>query len=107
MQANEQLSFAFEHCHRSHVRNQRRILKYLIPVKLTLGSLPSLELVRRHGLTEVGRSRGFVHSSRGDAFFSETASEMHSSKGDVFLSEIASEFWRIILRACPASHQSE
>ncbi|GAQ78793.1 hypothetical protein KFL_000190120 [Klebsormidium nitens] len=52
VRANQQLSFAFEHCHRNHARNQRRILKYLIPVKLTLGSLPNLDLVRRHNLTE-------------------------------------------------------
>ncbi|KAF1453849.1 PCI domain-containing protein 2, partial [Spheniscus mendiculus] len=37
-QAEEYLSFAFEHCHRSSQKNKRMILIYLLPVKMLLVS---------------------------------------------------------------------
>ncbi|XP_041321657.1 PCI domain-containing protein 2 isoform X3 [Pyrgilauda ruficollis] len=37
-QAEEYLSFAFEHCHRSSQKNKRMILIYLLPVKMLLQS---------------------------------------------------------------------
>uniref|UniRef100_G3T6X1 PCI domain-containing protein 2 n=1 Tax=Loxodonta africana TaxID=9785 RepID=G3T6X1_LOXAF len=40
-QAEEYLSFAFEHCHRSSQKNKRMILIYLLPVKMLLVSLLS------------------------------------------------------------------
>lgn len=36
--AEEYLSFAFEHCHRSSQKNKRMILIYLLPVKMLLVS---------------------------------------------------------------------
>ncbi|PKU38897.1 pci domain-containing protein 2 [Limosa lapponica baueri] len=38
-QAEEYLSFAFEHCHRSSQKNKRMILIYLLPVKMLLGHI--------------------------------------------------------------------
>lgn len=34
--AEEYLSFAFQHCHRSSQRNKRLVLIYLLPVKMLL-----------------------------------------------------------------------
>lgn len=34
--AEELLSFAFDHCHRSSQKNKRMILIYLLPVKMLL-----------------------------------------------------------------------
>lgn len=39
--AEEYLSFAFEHCHRSSQKNKRMILIYLLPVKMLLVSTPT------------------------------------------------------------------
>ena len=50
--ANKCLSFAFENCHKHSVRNKRRILIYLIPVKVSLGNMPKLELLRKYNLSE-------------------------------------------------------
>ncbi|KXZ43575.1 hypothetical protein GPECTOR_86g368 [Gonium pectorale] len=50
--ADEHLSFAFEHCLSSSRNNERRVLRYLIPVKMLLGVLPSEALLQRYGLTE-------------------------------------------------------
>lgn len=49
--AEEYLSFAFEHCHRSSQKNKRMILIYLLPVKMLLVSAapaaPGLAGLRR------------------------------------------------------------
>lgn len=53
--AEEYLSFAFEHCHRSSQKNKRMVLIYLLPVKMllvsglssSLGACP-LQGVRSH-----------------------------------------------------------
>ncbi|XP_041128454.1 PCI domain-containing protein 2-like isoform X2 [Polyodon spathula] len=37
-QAEEYLSFSFQHCHRSSRKNKRMILIYLLPVKMLLAS---------------------------------------------------------------------
>ena len=39
--AEENLDYAFQHCHRNAIQNKRRILQYLVPVKLFRGRLPS------------------------------------------------------------------
>lgn len=49
--ANEKLSFAFEHCLRSAQPNKARIAYFLVPVKMLLGVLPSQALLERYGLT--------------------------------------------------------
>eukprot|EP00271_Cylindrocystis_brebissonii_P021880 TRINITY_DN8136_c0_g1_i3.p1 TRINITY_DN8136_c0_g1~~TRINITY_DN8136_c0_g1_i3.p1 ORF type:complete len:263 (-),score=63.09 TRINITY_DN8136_c0_g1_i3:596-1384(-) len=50
--ANEKLGYALQSCQRVKVGNVRRILKYLIPVKLSLGVLPSERLLHQFGLPE-------------------------------------------------------
>jgi len=50
--AEENLNYALEHCHKDAVRNKRKILNYLIPVKLMRGRLPSVELLVKYNLVE-------------------------------------------------------
>jgi nuclear mRNA export protein PCID2/THP1 len=41
-QAEVSLDYAFQHCHKDAIHNKRCILKYLIPIKLYRGRLPSM-----------------------------------------------------------------
>ncbi|GIL81754.1 hypothetical protein Vretimale_1374 [Volvox reticuliferus] len=50
--ADEHLTYAFEHCAVTSPNNIRRVLRYLIPVKMLLGILPSEGLLRQYGLLE-------------------------------------------------------
>jgi len=50
--ANDALSFAFQRCHRRSHKNKRRILIYLLPVKMLLGFIPKRTLLRKYNLTE-------------------------------------------------------
>ncbi|KAK7073186.1 PCI domain-containing protein 2 [Halocaridina rubra] len=50
--ADEALSFAFERCHIGSRKNKRRILIYLIPVKMLLGYLPKDYIMQRYNLAE-------------------------------------------------------
>ncbi|CAI5482931.1 unnamed protein product [Closterium sp. Yama58-4] len=59
--ADEKLGFALRRCHRSKPFNIRRILRYLIPVRLSLGHLPSPQLLRNHHLQEY---EGIVQAMR-------------------------------------------
>ena len=47
-EAEASLSYASRHCHRSASGNKARILKYLIPVALLLGRLPSVSLRQQY-----------------------------------------------------------
>ncbi|NXU80301.1 PCID2 protein, partial [Oreotrochilus melanogaster] len=51
-QAEEYLSFAFEHCHRSSQKNKRMILIYLLPVKMLLGHMPTIQLLKKYDLMQ-------------------------------------------------------
>ncbi|XP_023570973.1 PCI domain-containing protein 2 isoform X4 [Octodon degus] len=51
-QAEEYLSFAFTHCHRASQKNKRMILIYLLPVKMLLGHMPTVELLRKYHLMQ-------------------------------------------------------
>ncbi|XP_063160936.1 PCI domain-containing protein 2 [Candoia aspera] len=51
-QAEEYLSFAFEHCHRSSQKNKRMILIYLLPVKMLLGHMPMVQLLKKYDLMQ-------------------------------------------------------
>ncbi|EPY86935.1 PCI domain-containing protein 2 [Camelus ferus] len=51
-QAEEYLSFAFEHCHRLSQRNKRMVLIYLLPVKMLLGHMPTIELLKKYHLMQ-------------------------------------------------------
>lgn len=50
--AEEVLSFAFVHCHRSSQKNKRMILIYLLPVKMLLGHMPTIQLLRKYDLMQ-------------------------------------------------------
>ncbi|KAH9610183.1 hypothetical protein KSS87_000204 [Heliosperma pusillum] len=50
--ADEKLSYALTHCHLHHETNIRMILKYLIPVKLSVGILPEDSLLEKYSLLE-------------------------------------------------------
>ncbi|CCI50016.1 unnamed protein product [Albugo candida] len=50
--AEKCLDYAWEHCHKSHVRNKRMILQFLVPVKLLLGIMPSPQLMSSYALDE-------------------------------------------------------
>lgn len=50
--AEENLSYALQHCHKNAVGNKKRILNYLIPVKLMRGRLPSVNLLEKCNLVE-------------------------------------------------------
>ncbi|XP_020913510.1 PCI domain-containing protein 2 [Exaiptasia diaphana] len=50
--ANEYLTFAFEHCHHMSPKNKRAVLIYLIPVKMLLGLMPSLEVLQKYKLMQ-------------------------------------------------------
>ncbi|XP_067944612.1 PCI domain-containing protein 2-like [Watersipora subatra] len=50
--ADEYLTFAFEHCHRSSRANRRLILISLLPVKMLMGRLPQKEALQRHDLMQ-------------------------------------------------------
>mmetsp|Transcript_14482 Transcript_14482/g.41239 ORF Transcript_14482/g.41239 Transcript_14482/m.41239 type:complete len:296 (-) Transcript_14482:59-946(-) len=50
-EANDHLSYAFDHCHPSHYTQRRLILKYLVPVKIfAKQSLPSDALLQKYDL---------------------------------------------------------
>lgn len=39
--AETHLDYALQHCHKDAIKNKRRILKYLVPIKLYRGRLPT------------------------------------------------------------------
>ncbi|WJX78454.1 Enhanced ethylene response protein 5 [Trifolium repens] len=52
--ADYKLSYALKHCNPQHEANIRMILKYLIPVKLSIGILPNHRLLEKYNLLEYG-----------------------------------------------------
>ena len=50
--AEENLDYALKHCHKNALTNKKCILRYLVPVKLYRGRLPSSSLLQKYGLTE-------------------------------------------------------
>ncbi|KAJ0067281.1 hypothetical protein NL108_015822 [Boleophthalmus pectinirostris] len=50
--AEEYLSYSFDHCHRSSQKNKRMILIYLLPVKMLLGHMPTLQLLKKYDLMQ-------------------------------------------------------
>ena len=50
--AEENLDYALQHCHKDAVANKQRILRYLLPVKLYRGRLPSPKLMSKYSLKE-------------------------------------------------------
>ena len=39
--AEKNLDYAFRHCHQNAINNKRRILRYLVPIRLYRGKLPT------------------------------------------------------------------
>jgi nuclear mRNA export protein PCID2/THP1 len=50
--AEENLDYALRHCHKDAWKNKRNILRYLVPVKLYRGRLPTSALLQKYGLQE-------------------------------------------------------
>ncbi|XP_018417753.1 PREDICTED: PCI domain-containing protein 2 isoform X2 [Nanorana parkeri] len=50
--AEECLSFAFKNCLRTCQKNKRMILIYLLPVKMLLGHMPTIQLLRKYDLMQ-------------------------------------------------------
>eukprot|EP00578_Thalassiosira_sp_NH16_P012105 CAMPEP_0181113110 /NCGR_PEP_ID=MMETSP1071-20121207/20173_1 /TAXON_ID=35127 /ORGANISM="Thalassiosira sp., Strain NH16" /LENGTH=413 /DNA_ID=CAMNT_0023197127 /DNA_START=8 /DNA_END=1249 /DNA_ORIENTATION=+ len=50
--AEQNFDYALRHCHHTAVANKKRILNYLIPVKLLRGRLPSSKLLEKYSLQE-------------------------------------------------------
>jgi len=50
--AEQNFDYALKHCHKSSVANKKRILNYLIPVKLLRGRLPTNKLLEKYSLYE-------------------------------------------------------
>jgi hypothetical protein len=59
--AEENLDYAFLHCNKKATSNKKRILDYLIPVKLLRGRLPSDKLLDKYNLQEF---KDLVHGLR-------------------------------------------
>jgi hypothetical protein len=72
--AGQTLMVAFTHCHREQKKNKRRILQFLIPVRLLLGFFPAPALLHKYQLTQFS---GIVDSIRGGNLkhFNETLEE--------------------------------
>jgi len=49
--AEEYLYYAFKHCHKSSFRNKKRILHFLVPVRLLSGKIPSIKLLQKYKLS--------------------------------------------------------
>jgi len=60
--ADEYLTYAFEHSHKSSVKNKRSILIYLLPVKMQLGKMPSVKLLKQYELVPFVAVRNAVIS---------------------------------------------
>jgi len=50
--AEQNFDYALKHCHRSAVSNKKRILNYLVPVKLLRGRLPTSKLLHKYSFHE-------------------------------------------------------
>lgn len=50
--AEQNFDYALRHCHRSAVANKKKILNYLVPVKLLRGRLPTSKLLHKYSFHE-------------------------------------------------------
>nr|XP_043629008.1 enhanced ethylene response protein 5 [Erigeron canadensis] len=76
--ADHKLSYALTHCDPESEANLRRILKYLIPVKLSIGILPKRSLLEKHNLVEY--SDIVLAMRRGDLRLLRHALEEHEDR---------------------------
>ncbi|VVA10368.1 PREDICTED: PCI [Prunus dulcis] len=76
--ADHKLSYALRHCNPQSEANIRMILKYLIPVKLSIGILPNDWLLEKHNLVEY---KNVVQAlKRGDLRLLRHALEEHEDR---------------------------
>ncbi|XP_023537205.1 enhanced ethylene response protein 5 [Cucurbita pepo subsp. pepo] len=76
--ADQKLSYALMHCNPQREANIRMILKYLIPVKLSMGILPTRVLLEKYNLFEYGN---VVQSlTRGDPRLLRQALQEHEDR---------------------------
>ncbi|CAN6699299.1 unnamed protein product [Malus baccata var. baccata] len=76
--ADHKLSYALKHCNPQREANTRMILKYLIPVKLSVGILPNDWLLEKYNLVEY---RNVVQAlKRGDVQLLRHALEEHEDQ---------------------------
>ncbi|KAE8658178.1 hypothetical protein F3Y22_tig00116974pilonHSYRG00099 [Hibiscus syriacus] len=80
--ADHKLSYALTHCNPLREANIRMILKYLIPVKLSLGILPRPSLLEKHNLLEMLCAHAFyqVIYLRGDLRLLRHALQEHEDQ---------------------------
>eukprot|EP00474_Spongospora_subterranea_P010063 CRZ10521.1 hypothetical protein [Spongospora subterranea] len=85
-QAEKSLEWAFVHCHKNSWSNKRRILEFLVPVKLYLGKFPQIRLLDKFKLQHFRGLVTAVHCGRLDWFERELHAneELYIKKG-VFL----------------------
>ncbi|KAJ6698229.1 PCI DOMAIN-CONTAINING PROTEIN 2 [Salix purpurea] len=76
--ADHKLSYALMHCHPHNEANIRMILKYLIPVKLSIGVLPKDWLLEKYGLVEYNNVIQAL--KRGDLRLLREALEEHEDR---------------------------
>ncbi|XP_077987350.1 PCI domain-containing protein 2-like [Glandiceps talaboti] len=75
--AEEYLSFAFSHCHRSSRKNKRMILIYLLPVKMLLGQMPTAVLLKKYDLLQFSDVANAV--KRGNLLLFNEALDKHEA----------------------------
>lgn len=76
--ADRKLSYALAHCNPHREANIRMILKYLIPVKLSIGILPRISLLEKYNLLEY--SNVVLSLKRGDLRLLRVALEEHEDR---------------------------
>nr|GEW12612.1 enhanced ethylene response protein 5 [Tanacetum cinerariifolium] len=76
--ADHKLSYALTHCDPRSKANIRMILKYLVPVKLSIGILPKRSLLENHNLAEY--SNIVLAMRRGDLRLLRHALEEHEDR---------------------------
>nr|GEV15091.1 enhanced ethylene response protein 5 [Tanacetum cinerariifolium] len=78
LEADQKLSCALTHCDPRSKANIRIILKYLVPVKLSIGILPKRSLLEKHNLAEY--SNIVLAMRRGDLRLLRHALEEHEDR---------------------------
>merc|ERR1711920_350626 len=48
--AEKHLMYALRHCHRAHVSHKKKIMEYLVPVRMLRGHMPRPQLLHRYKL---------------------------------------------------------
>ncbi|KAK6147880.1 hypothetical protein DH2020_018792 [Rehmannia glutinosa] len=81
--ADHKLSYALTHCDAKKDANIRMILKYLIPVKLSIGILPRTLLLEKFNLNEY--SEVVLALKRGDLRLLRHALQEHEDRSGVYL----------------------